>query len=62
MILNIYGFFGLTPHKEGKRCGQGGQSPCYSQSEVIYPNQVLDLELQWFSGKNIIFGFFSSPL
>ena len=33
----------LTLHQERKRCGQVGPSTCYSQSEVIYAYQVLDL-------------------
>ena len=30
-------------HTKRKRCGQVGPSPCYSQSEVVYAYQVLDL-------------------
>ena len=33
----------LALHRERKRCGQVGLSPCYSQSEVVYAYQVLDL-------------------
>ena len=33
----------LALHRERKRCGQVGTSPCYSQSEVVYAYQVLDL-------------------
>ena len=33
-------------HRERKRCGLVGPSPCYSQSEVVYAYQVLDLMLQ----------------
>ena len=38
----------LALHKKRKRCGQVGPSPFYSQSEVVYTFQVLDLELQGF--------------
>ena len=30
-------------HRERKRSGQVGPSPCYSQSEVVYSYEVLDL-------------------
>ena len=33
----------LPLHRERKRCGQVEPSPCYSQSEVLYACQVLDL-------------------
>ena len=33
----------LALHRERKRCGQVGTSPCYSQSEVVYAYKVLDL-------------------
>ena len=33
----------LALHRKRKRCGQVGPSPCYSQSEVLYAFQVLDL-------------------
>ena len=33
----------LALHRERKRCGQVGPSPCYSLSEVIYVCQVVDL-------------------
>ena len=33
----------LTLHRERKKCGQVGPSPCYSQSEVVYAYKVLDL-------------------
>ena len=33
----------LALHRERKRCGQVGPSPCYSQSEVVYAYQVLEL-------------------
>ena len=33
----------LALHRERKRCGQVGPSPCYSQSEFVYAYQVLDL-------------------
>ena len=33
----------LALHRESKRCGQVGLSPCYSQSKVIHSYQVLDL-------------------
>ena len=33
----------IALHRERKRCGQVGHSPCYSQSEVVYSYQVLDL-------------------
>ena len=33
----------LALHRERKRCGQMGTSPCYSQSEVVYAYLVLDL-------------------
>ena len=33
----------LALHRERKRCGQVGPSPWYSQSEVVYAYQVLDL-------------------
>ena len=33
----------LALHRERKRCDQVRPSPCYSQSEVIYPYQVLGL-------------------
>ena len=29
--------------RERKRCGLVGSSPCYSQSEVVYAYQVIDL-------------------
>ena len=45
----------LALHKKWKRCGQVGPSPFYSQSEVVYTFQVLDLELQGFYSKNSIF-------
>ena len=32
----------LALHRERKRCGQVGTSPCYTQSEIIYAYQVLD--------------------
>ena len=33
----------LALHRERKRCGQVEPSPCYSQSQVVYAYQVLDL-------------------
>ena len=33
----------LALHRERKRCGQVGPSPCYFQSEVVYAYRVLDL-------------------
>ena len=33
----------FTLHRERKRCSQVGSSPYYSQSEVVYAYQVLDL-------------------
>ena len=33
----------LALHRLRKRCGQMGPSPCYSQSEVVYAYQVLDV-------------------
>ena len=33
----------LALQRERKRCCQMGPSPCYSQSEVVYAYQVLDL-------------------
>ena len=33
----------LALHRERKRCGQVEPSPRYSQSEVVYAYQVLDL-------------------
>ena len=33
----------IALHRERKRCGQVGHSPCYSQSEAVYSYQVLDL-------------------
>ena len=33
----------IALHRERKRCGQVGHSLCYSQSEVVYSYQVLDL-------------------
>ena len=38
----------LALHRGRKRYGQVGPSTCYSQSEVIYANLVLDLLLQEF--------------
>ena len=38
----------LAIHRERKRCGKVGSSPCYSQSVVIYAYQILDLLLQGF--------------
>ena len=45
----------LALHVERERCGQVGPSPCYSKNEVVYAYKVLNLELQRFSGRNIIF-------
>ena len=33
----------LALHREMKRCGQVGPSPCYSLSKVVYAYQVLDV-------------------
>ena len=33
----------LAFHRKSKTCGQVGPSLCYSQSEVLYTYQVLDL-------------------
>ena len=35
-------------HRERKRCGQVEHSSCYSQSQVVYTYQYLDLSLQGF--------------
>ena len=44
MFLLKYNFLAfLALHRERKRCGQVGLSSCYSQSEVVYGYQVLDL-------------------
>ena len=50
----------IALHRERKRCGQVEHSSCYSQSEVVYSYQVLDLQLQWFFWpKKTFFGGFS---
>ena len=41
LLNTILGIFSFT--QERKKCGQVGSSPCYSQSEVVYAYQVLDL-------------------
>ena len=33
----------IALYRERKKCGQVGPSPYYSQSEVVYTYQVLDL-------------------
>ena len=33
----------LAIHRKRKRCSQVGPSACYSQSEVVYAYQVIDL-------------------
>ena len=40
-FLAFFAFLAL--HREKKRCGQVGPSPCYSESEAIYAYQVLNL-------------------
>ena len=52
----------VSLHSERKRCGLVGPSPCYSQSEVVYAYQVLDLMLQRIFWPNAIVGCFSLPM
>ena len=33
----------LALHRERKKCGRVETSPCYTQSEIVYAYQVLDL-------------------
>ena len=40
-VMTFLAFLAL--HRERRMCGQVGPSPCYSQSEVVYAHQVLDL-------------------
>ena len=44
-----------TLHRKWKRCSQVLPHPCYSQSEVVYAYQVLDLQLQGFFWPKIAF-------
>ena len=47
LSLSVFGEIPFLPflalHRERKKCGQVGPSPCYSQSEVVCVYQVVDL-------------------
>ena len=51
----------LPEQVRGRRCGQVGPSPCYSQSKLCMHTKFWVCSSISFSGQNVIFGFFFQP-